>query len=151
MTGAITRMDEACLAVMDRLAAEADGGLLQGVQVSYGVADLGLKSVYGGSARFDQQSAIAEQPGVLNLERIVYTIYIRCVRRPACDVRDTDADAVAVKTVIAQIFSRNPKLAGDMTWIGVSNGYRDYSRNELETVSVHSLDLLIEAYVSWGV
>lgn len=148
-TWTITRMDEACRAVMDRLASEADGGLLAGVDVSYGFADLGLRSVYGGSARFDQESAVAEQNGVLNIERIIYTIYVRCVRRPACDVRETDDDAVAIKSVIARILANEPKLAGDMTWLGVTNGYRDYSRNDQETVSVHSLDLVIEAYLSW--
>lgn len=149
ITGAVTRMDEACEAVMDRLAAEADGGLLQGVQVDYGVGELGLKSIYGGGARFDQESAIAEQAGVLNIEQITYTLYIRCVRRPGCDVRLTDRDAAGIKAVIARVFAANPQLGGDMTWLGVSSGSRDYSRNDQETVSVHALDLLIQAYVSW--
>ena len=150
MSGAITRMDEACVAVMDRLAAEADGGLLAGVGVSYAMKELALRQIYGGSARFDQESTVAEQVGLLNVERIVFTIYIRCVRRPVCDVRETDAEASAIKAVIARVFAKNPQLAGDMTWLGVSGGYRDYSINDQETVSVHTLEMLVQAYVSWG-
>jgi len=150
ITGAITRMEEACQAIMGRLKGEADGGLLEGVDVQYAYAgDFGLRAVYGGSARFEQESAVAEQTGILNVERIVYTIYVRCVRRPSCDVELTDGDAAEIKAAIARVFASDPRLAGDMTWLGVSSGIRDYSRNDMETISIHSLDLLVGAYVSW--
>ncbi len=151
MNGRLTNATRAKKAVIGRLKAEADGGLLRDVEVHYGYhGNVGLRSIYGGGWRIlEQKDAVAEGPGILVEEIVAVSLYIRVVRRPAVDVEVTDADADDVAAVLARVFAGDPNLPGDMSWLGIASGQGDYSRTDDETISVHAYQLQVGSYLSW--
>ncbi len=138
-------------AIIDRLKAEADSGVLSGVDVDYAFnGNVGLRSIYAGGWRMTAQDAVAEGPGLLVAEQVTVSLYVRVVARPATDVEETDAEADRIETVIGRIFRHEPQLAGGFTVLGIPSGQGDYSRTDDETVSVHALQVRVESHLAWG-
>jgi len=148
----ITNATLAKKAVVDLLkAATVPAGLLDGVEVHYAYhGNVGLKSVYGGGWRLQQENAVAEAPGVLVQELVSFSLYVRVVTRPPVDVEDTDADADSIGGAIGAIFKSNPKPAGPFSIVGLASGQGDYSRTDDETISVHAYQVQVASNLSWG-
>jgi len=137
-------------AVIERLRDEADGGLLQGVGVGYEwTTELGASSVYAGGDDFEQESAVAEQAGLLQLETATVNLYIQVLRSPPTERIETDLECSRIADLIARIFFEQPKLAGEMTWIGIVSGRGDYSQSDATTQSIRSLRMRVQSYLSW--
>lgn len=150
MTG-LTNAVDAKTAVVDRLKAEADGGLLDGVSVDYGYnPQAGLESVYGGGWRMEQENTIAEQPGAAMYEVDTFSLYIRVVHRPPVDVKVTDDRGAAIAATIGRIFRNDPNLGGGLSWVGVARGQGDYSQTDDETTSIHAYQVSVSSFVAWG-
>lgn len=139
-------------AIFDRLRDEADGGLLQGWDVSYTFnAGAGAKSMYfGGWRLLEQEQAVAEGIGLVVREVVEVSLYIGVKISPRVDVSETDAVIEAVSGLIVQALARRPKLADDMTWLGIARGQGDYTDTQLETLSRAAFALSAESYLSWG-
>jgi hypothetical protein len=137
-------------ALFDALAEEAQSGLLQGLDVHYAWPGevSAERVVYGGGFRFEQQDAVAEQ-GVLIDEVVEVSLYVRIVKRPAVDVRETDLEAADVLDLIGTVFASRRQLAGPYTWMGVVSGMGDYSRTADETTSVLAAKARIGTRLSW--
>lgn len=146
----ISQAIAAKVAFFDFLGQEADSGRLGDVPVHYAWPGeiAAERMVYGGGARFEQQDAVAEQ-GVLVNEVVALSLYVRVVRRPPCDVKETDLAAAAVARLIGKVFVANPRFAGPYTWLGIASGLGDYSRTNDETVSVWSYQVRIGTRFSW--
>lgn len=138
------------VALFDRLGEEAESGRLPGIAVHYAwpgeVSDEVV--VYGGGTRFVQEDDTAEQ-GAMIREIIAVSLYVRVVKRPACDVKETDLAAHAVGSLIGKVFIHNPLLAGPYTWLGIASGMSDYSRTADETTSILSYQARIGTRFSW--
>jgi hypothetical protein len=140
-------------ALFDRFSAEADGGLLQGVSVSYAASGIaGNRSIYGGGWRIVQEDGLPEQPGMLRDELTAVSVYIRVSRAPSneFDVEAGDVECRDMANVLARICRNSPKLAGVFTWVGISAGYGDYSQTGDEIIVIHSYGFQIRSLVTWG-
>jgi len=146
-----TNATAALQAVIERLRGEADGGLLQGVGVGYEASpELGTSSVYAGGDDFEQDPAVAEQWGLMQLETVTVNLYIQVLASPPVERIITDQECSRIADVITRIFFGQPKLAGEMTWIGLVSGRGDYSQSDLTTQSIRSLRMRVQSYLSWG-
>lgn len=138
------------IAVIERMQAEAESGLLRGLEVHYAFpGEVGPRSVYGGGTRFEQEDAVAE-PGVLRNEVVILSLYVRVVLRPAGDVKETDLVANDIGNLIGKVFHADPQLAGPFTWLGISSGQTDYSQTTDETISIHAYQVRIGTRLVWG-
>lgn len=147
----ITLATVAKKAMIRRLMQEAEGGLLAGVDVRYAYhKDIGLRGIYGGGWRIEQEDAVAEQPGVLIVETVRLALYVRVVARPAGDVEDTDADAIAIGDLLVRALKADPGLAGDMKWLGIASGFGDYQQTDDETISTHAYQVRVSAHLAYG-
>lgn len=145
-----TNATPAKLAVINRLKQEAASGRLAKVEVHYAwPGKVGLRCVYGGGWRFDQEDAV-EEPGILVREVVAISLYVRVLRRPACPVEVTDAEADGIGGLIGKIFRADPRLAGPFTWLGVASGQGDYSRTEHETISIHAYQVRVGSHLQWS-
>lgn len=134
---------DAKIAIFDRLEEEAKSGLLRDFEVQYAYqGQSGPRVIYGGGTRFDQEDAVAE-PGVLRREVIAVSVYVKVVARPPVDVKDTDLAARDIGNLIGLVFHTNPQLAGPFSWLGIRSGMTDYSQTDVETISIHSYQLLV--------
>lgn len=142
---------DAKTALFDRLAAEADDGLLQGISVDYAwSANAGLEQIYGGGWRSTQEDAVQEH-GVLLQEIVEVSVYIRVIARPPVPVQETDKRAKEIANILGRIFRRDPRLAGGMTWLGLRATQGDYTPPTTEeTISSHAYAMQVGAFVSWG-
>jgi hypothetical protein len=139
------------LALLDRLKAEADGGLLAGVEVHYAYhGNVGPKSLYGGGWRMTAEQDVAEQAGILVRELVTVSLYVRIVARPPTDVEETDVEADRIAGIISRIFRHDPQLAGPLAFLGIAGGQGDYSRLDDETVSVHAYQVQVGSHLSYG-
>lgn len=146
-----TNAELARKAVIDRLKEEAESGLFGEIDISYAWnGRAGPRSIYGGGWRFTQDEKGAERRGLLVSEIVTFALYVRVVARPAVDVEETDADAFNIARLISTTFAANPKLAGNLTWLGIPSGQGDYSRTDDETTSTHAYQVQVESYLSWG-
>lgn len=138
-------------AILDRLRGETDGGLLSGWDVDYAFnGGARERCIYGGGWRIlSQDQGVAEDPGLVVLETVEIGFYFRVKASPPVDVADTDAVVDDASGIVARILSHNPKLGGDMTWMGIARGQGDYSQTNLETISVASFALQVQGYLSW--
>lgn len=141
---------DASLALFDRLAAEADGGLLAGVDVNYEWSgQAGLEQIYFGGWRSNQEDAV-EEHGVLMQEIITVSVYVRVIARPGTSRRETDLRAKDIGKIIGRIFKNNPHLGG-MRWLGITTTQGDYSPTTTEeTISSHAYGMQVGTYVVWG-
>lgn len=147
---------DAKTALFDRLRAEADGGLLQGWAVDYAFngnpapqAGAIQKQMYGGGWRTVSDDAAGEH-GLLMREVITVSLYLRVVARPPTDVATLDAMVKDAAAVIARVFHGQPRLTGDMTWLGLSTGQGDYAQSDDETTVIHAYALTVGSYLVWG-
>ncbi len=138
-------------ALIDLLQAQAGaGGPLDGVDVTYAFhGGVGWKSIYGGGFRFEQADTVAE-PAVMVRELVTVGLYVRVVKRPACDVEETDLVAAGIAATVGQVLKANPKMAGGLSWVGISGGQGDYSRTDDETISVAAYQVLFGAHLVYG-
>jgi len=135
-------------ALVDRLREQVPAG--DNLEVHYAwPGNAGLRCVYGGGWRFDQDEAVAE-PGLIMEETVAVSLYVRVLARPACDVEDTDADAEAVGGLLVNTFAANPQLAGGLTYLGIASGQGDYSRTDTETISIHAYQVRVRGFLVWG-
>lgn len=145
-----TSATAAKVAVIERLQEENESGLLRGLEVHYAwPGEVGLRCIYGGGTRFEQQDATAE-PGLLRQEVVAVSLYVRVVARPAVDVKETDLAADEIGDLIGKVFRANPELAGGLTWLGISSGQQDYSRTTDETMSIHAFQVRVGAFLVWA-
>lgn len=147
----LTAAVDAKTALFDRIKAEADGGLLQGVSVDYAWnAAAGLEQIYGGGWRSTQEDAVGEH-GLLMREIIEVSVYVRVTARPPVPVAETDKRCKHIAATLGRIFHNDPHLAGGMTWLGVRATQGDYTPPTTEeTVSSHAYAVQIGAFVTWG-
>jgi len=148
---ALSAATQAKAALFARLRAEAEGGLLAGWSVDYSYnGNAGAQAIYGGGWRvLSREDIIAEQRGLVVQEQIEVFLYIRYKVTPAASVEDTDAQCDAAALTIAQVMFNQPKIAGGMTWLGISTAQGDYSQTGLETISTHGYAVRIDAYSTW--
>jgi hypothetical protein len=139
-------------ALIDLLKAQAaPAGLLDGVEVHYAYnGNVGARSVYGGGWRMTAEDDVAETPGVLVVETVFYSLYVRVLSRPACDVEETDLVADGIATALGAVLKANPRLAGGLSITGIYAGQGDYSRTDDETTSVHGYEVRTTSRLSWG-
>lgn len=155
MTGMIVGASAAIpskIAVFDRLDAEAATGMLQGLEVRYawdGATTAGEKLIYGGGTRFQQQDDVAEV-GLLRMEAVLVSVYVRVVMRPATDVKEADLVAANIGNLIGMVFAKTPRLAGDLTWLGINSGATDFSQTTDETIAIHQFQLQVGARLTWA-
>ena len=131
---------------------EGSGLPLVGFTVKYGFrGDLGLKCIYGGGWRFEAEDAVAETPGVLVRELTRLSLYVRIVDKPAVDVEVTEAKVEAALNAIGTVLKAHPKLAGQLSVVGINAGAGDYSTpTDDETICIGSLSVLVASLVTWG-
>jgi hypothetical protein len=139
-------------ALIDLLkAAAVPAGLLDGWDVAYAFnANVGVQSMYGGGWRMEAADDVAEGPGLLMLEVVTYSLYVRVVARPACDVEETDVIANGAATALGVVLKTNPKLAGGLSVVGIYAAQGDYSRTDDETTSIHAYQVRTMSRLSWG-
>jgi hypothetical protein len=139
-------------ALFDRLIEEADGGLLQGVDVSYGWEPAGLRSIYGGGWRSQQESAIAEEDGILQNEVTSVSVYVRVVLTPVPPVdavKAADAEVERIANLISRVMRHQPRLAGGFTWLGMSSTSGDYQPGDDSVTSIAAFAMRIRSMLTW--
>jgi hypothetical protein len=153
----LTAAVDAQAAIFDRLKAEADGGLLNDWQIDDAYRALDpqpgavQKQMYGGGWRSAQEDAVAEH-GLLMNETIAVSLYL-CVIAPLPTATPASVKAMvkAGGVVIGQIFKNNPRLAGDLTWLGITTGAGDCYPLDDQIMATHSFALQVGARLVWGI
>lgn len=140
------------LALITLLKAQTGPGqLLDGVEVKYAYrANVGAQCIYGGGWRMTAEDAVAEGVGLLVRELVTVSLYVRVVARPACDVEETDAACTTISNALGSVLMANPKLAGQLSVVGIAGGQGDYSGTDDETISIQAFQVLITSLVTWG-
>ncbi len=145
-----TNVTNALQAVIERLQSE-QSGLLAGVGIGYEMSDdLGQSAIYAGGDESEQEADVAENWGVLQLETALVTVYIQVQMSPPVSRIDTDKECARIASVVAKIFYEQPKLAGDMTWLGIASTRGDYQQTDTTTRSWRLLRMKIQSYLSWS-
>lgn len=140
-------------ALFDRLTARtAVGQPLEGLQVAYAWpgSTVDLECMYGGAVRFEQRDAVAEAPGVLVVEDVLVTVYIRVVARPPVPVEETDARAAEIGAQLGAMLRAEPHLAGGDAVVGIARGTGDYHQTDDETMSILSYQIRVSTHLSYG-
>lgn len=147
---ALTNATVAKAAFFDLLIANTGAAqVLDGVTVLYAWGGQGeTKLIYGGGWRATMERTTAELPNLVQ-ELVEISFYIRVTWRPACPVVETDVMADQIASAVGGLLKANPRLAGALTWLGISRGQGDYEQSSTETTSVHSYAAQFGAMVSW--
>ncbi len=148
-----TNVYAAKAALFTRLAAYAQPAQpLAGLQVAYAFpgSNVELECMYGGGVRFDQTDAVAETPGILVTEVAQVSVYIRVMITPPGDVKDTDTRAAAIGSKMGVLLRTEPRLAGNLTVVGIAGGAGDYAQNSTETISILAYQVRVSTRLSYG-
>jgi hypothetical protein len=141
-----TRAYEAKRALFDELKTRvASGQFPSDMQIAYSYPgrDRMRVVVYGGGVSFSHTDE-AEEVNLVGSEVIMVGVYIRALR-PGETVEDADREVESYADAIVKVFTDQPYIAGNMTWIGVSKGNADYSETPDGPESVMSLQVSIGA------
>lgn len=99
--------------------------------------------IYGGGMSF-MHDDLAEEINAVGSEVITVGVYIRALR-PGETVEDADREVESYADAIVKVFTDQPQIAGNLTWIGVSKGNADYSETPDGPESILSLQVQIGA------
>jgi hypothetical protein len=153
----LTAAVDAKTAVFARLKTEAASGLLAGWAVDYAYngnpqpqPGATQRQIYGGGWRSVQEDTLGEH-GVLMDEVISVSLYLRATAKlPDAVAEDVEAMVKAAGVVIGQVFKSNPRLAGDLTWLGITTGAGDCYPLDDDLVCTHSFAMTVGARLMWG-
>jgi len=121
------------------------------VTVKYlGIGEMGGVCIYGGGAKYLQEEAAEEGPGLLVQEVVDLNLYVRVQSRSERDFEVVDEWAQAVNNAIGGVLQANPKLGGAFSVLGVSGGFIDYEPTDDETIATHTHTVRIEGLHGWA-
>lgn len=123
----------------------AVGQPLEGWQVadSYPTAGTTFKCIYLGGYRFVHADEAGEV-NVVGSEVVTIGMYFRALR-PDATVKAARNDTLAAADAVCALFSADPDLGGNMTWMGVSQGSGDYSETPSGPEAVLSMQVMVGA------
>jgi hypothetical protein len=138
-------------AIIDRLKAQTAVGFpLEGVGVEYAYKpDLGSESIYGGGFRFTHDNDVSEAPGIMVLEVVEVSLYIRVTARPKTSIEQTDERARVIGNTIGAMLRAEPKLAGAGTYIGIRGGQGDYEPGDDHCTSILAYNLFVGTHMGY--
>jgi hypothetical protein len=150
-----TRMFEAKRALFDAMRAQTGVGQpLEGIQVAYSWPgrDVMPVCIYGGGMRMVQdqtQGGVAEFRVVI-LETVAIGVYVRVLRKDTmiADVEAVDVDCEAIADKISNILTAQPKLAGNLTWLGFEAGTADYGETADGPEAILGLQVQVQALLT---
>lgn len=138
-------------ALIDLLKTQTGPGLpLDGVDVNYAWhGQVGERSIYGGGHRTHREEAVAER-GLMARHLVTVSLYMRALARPACDPSETDLIVAGIGDAVEVVLHANPRLAGGLSWAGITGEQGDNSRTDDETISVLAYQLQFDVLDGWG-
>jgi len=122
------------------------------VTVKYGWTggEVGGVCIYGGGWEYVQEDAVAEGPGQVVHEEVDLAMTVRVQSRSERDLEVVDEWAQAVDNALGGVLLANPKLAGSLSFLGVTAGFGGFVATDDETVVHHGHTVRIGGLHGWS-